>query len=123
MQTGAFSLSLSVKDIQKSKDFYEKLGFEKFGGDIEQKWLIMKNGDAIIGLFEGMFPKNLITFNPGWDQNSKELKSFDDVRGIQKEIKAKGVKLDSEVEESTGPGSFMVTDPDGNQILFDQHVG
>lgn len=122
MKVGAFSISLNVADIHKSKAFYEKLGFEEFGGDIEQNWLIMKNGDAVIGLFQGMFPKNLITFNPGWDQKSQELETFDDVREIQENIKSKDIKLDSEVEEDEGPGSFMITDPDGNQILFDQHL-
>ncbi|MFZ1529228.1 MAG: VOC family protein [Ferruginibacter sp.] len=123
MKLGAFSMSLSVKDIHASKAFYGKLGFIPFGGDISQNWLILKNGDAIIGLFQGMFPNNIITFNPGWDQNAKLVEGFDDVRDIQRHLKNEGVKLESEADESTtGPASFMLIDPDGNTVLVDQHV-
>jgi predicted enzyme related to lactoylglutathione lyase len=123
MKLGAFSISLAVKDIHASKDFYEKLGFSKFGGDIEQNWLILKNGDTIIGLFQGMFEANSLTFNPGWDQNAAALDDFTDVRDIQKELKANGVALMSEADEaSSGPASFMLMDPDGNPVLVDQHV-
>ena len=123
MELGAFSVSLSVKDIQASKAFYEKLGFSAFGGDPSQNWLIMKNGDHAIGLFQGMFENNILTFNPGWDQNTNTLESFTDVREIQGALKAKGVELLSEADESTsGPAGFMVMDPDGNTILIDQHV-
>ena len=123
MKLGVFSLSLSVKDIQASKAFYEKLGFTTFGGNIDQKWLILKNDQCIIGLFQGMFEKNMLTFNPGWDVNATKLESFIDVRGIQKELKAQGVVLDSEADENTtGPASIVLTDPDGNPILLDQHV-
>lgn len=123
MELGAFSVSLTVKDIQASKEFYEKLGFEFFGGDISQNWVILKNGDTVIGLFQGMFDKNMLTFNPGWDKNAQELDSFTDVRELQRQLKTKGVEFVSEADESTtGPASFMVMDPDGNPILFDQHV-
>ena len=123
MKLGVFSLSLSVKDIQASKAFYEKLGFTTFGGNIDQKWLILKNDQCIIGLFQGMFEKNMLTFNPGWDVNATKLESFIDVRGIQKELKAQGIVLDSEADENTtGPASIVLTDPDGNPILLDQHV-
>ncbi len=123
MQLGAFSISLAVQDIQKSKAFYEKLGFTVFGGDITQNWLIMKNGQHIIGLFQGMFEKNILTFNPGWDQEAQQLETFSDVRELQRELKAKGVALMSEADEdTTGPASFMTIDPDGNPILVDQHV-
>ena len=123
MKLGAFSISLSVKDIKASKAFYEHLGFKQFAGDLERNYLIMKNGDSIVGLFQGMFPNNIMTFNPGWDSNAKELESFDDVRDIQKALKAKGIQLESEADESTsGPASMMVVDPDGNTILIDQHV-
>lgn len=121
MKLGGFSISLSVKDIALSRSFYEKLGFAKFGGDEGQKWLILKNGETMIGLFEGMFPKNMLTFNPGWDQNGQNLDDFDDVRDIQKSLLTAGVKLDSQTEGSEGPGSIMLTDPDGNPILIDQH--
>ena len=121
MKLGAFSISLSVKDIARSKAFYEKLGFAKFGGDENQKWLILKNGETIIGLFEVMFPKNMLTFNPGWNQNAQNLDDFDDVRDIQKSLLAAGVKLDTKAEGSKGPASIMLTDPDGNPILIDQH--
>lgn len=123
MELGAFSVSLAVKDIRASKDFYEKLGFEVFSGNIEQNWLILKNGDHTIGLFQGMFQKNMLTFNPGWDSSARKLETFTDVRELQRRLKAKGAELVSEVEESTaGPGSFMLVDPDGNPILVDQHV-
>ncbi|WP_340200812.1 VOC family protein [Ascidiimonas sp. W6] len=123
MKLGAFSISLSVKNINASKEFYENLGFEVFAGDIERKYLIMKNEDSLIGLFEGMFKNNILTFNPGWDSNAKELDTFDDIREIQKQLLAKGVKLDNELADgSKGPGGFMVVDPDGNTILIDQHV-
>jgi catechol 2,3-dioxygenase-like lactoylglutathione lyase family enzyme len=123
MELGAFSVSLAVEDIHASKAFYEKLGFEAFGGEISQNWLIMKNGDSVIGLFQGMFEKNLLTFNPGWDQTANTLDSFTDVRDIQKELKGQGVEFDAEADTgSTGPAHFMITDPDGNQILIDQHV-
>lgn len=122
MKLGAFSISLSVKDIHASKQFYENLGFSVFGGNIDQKWLIMKNGNALIGLFQGMFEKNIITFNPGWDENAQNMDEFDDVRTIQKQLKEKGIKLESEAAENTsGPASFVLTDPDGNNILVDQH--
>lgn len=123
MELGAFSISLAVKDIEASKAFYEKLGFKNFGGDISQKWLILKNGDHIIGLFQGMFEKNMLTFNPGWDQDAHNLDSFTDVREIQRQLKAQGVQFISEADENTtGPASFITLDPDGNPILLDQHV-
>ena len=120
---GAFSISLTVKDIEASKAFYEKLGFKVFGGDISQNWLILKNGDHVIGLFQGMFERNILTFNPGWDQNAQKLDSFTDVRELQRQLKAQGVELASEADENTtGPASFIVMDPDGNPVLVDQHV-
>lgn len=123
MELGAFSVSLTVKDLEASKTFYEKLGFNIFGGDAAQNWLIMKNGDHIIGLFQGMFEKNILTFNPGWDQNANTLDSFTDVRDLQRELKAQGLNIESEADESTtGPASFVIVDPDGNPILIDQHV-
>jgi len=123
MNLGAFSISLAVKDIAASKAFYEKLGFRVFHGDIAQNWLIMKNGDHVIGLFQGMFEKNILTFNPGWDNNAQKLDTFTDVRELQRQLKAQGVELLSEADENTtGPGSFIAEDPDGNPILFDQHV-
>lgn len=123
MDLGAFSISLSVKDIQASKAFYEKLGFKAVMGDLSQNWLILKNGEHVIGLFQGMFEKNLLTFNPGWDQNAQKLDTFTDVRELQRQLKAQGLELMSEADESTtGPASFMVMDPDGNTILVDQHV-
>ena len=123
MELGAFSVSLTVKDINVSQKFYECLGFKSFMGDAAKNWLILKNGDQVIGLFQGMFDKNILTFNPGWDSNAKKLASFTDVRELQRIAKARGVKLVKEAEESTtGPASFMAVDPDGNQILFDQHV-
>ncbi len=122
MSLGAFSISLNVQNIQASKKFYEDLGFAVLGGDIQQNWLIMKNGHCVIGLFHGMFENNILTFNPGWDQEAKNLESFTDVREIQKRLKSKGISFSSEVDESTqGPGSFVIKDPDGNVILFDQH--
>ena len=123
MDLGAFSISLAVKDIGASKDFYEKLGFEVFGGDASQNWLIMKNGDHVIGLFQGMFEVNTLTFNPGWDSNARELDTYTDVRELQRHLKAQGVEFISEADESTtGPASFIAMDPDGNPILVDQHV-
>lgn len=123
MKLGAFSISLTVKDIQVSKEFYEKLGFEFFGGDASQNWLILKNGDTVVGLFQGMFEKNMLTFNPGWDGNAQELDDFTDVREIQRQLKGQGVEFIDEADESTtGPASFIVLDPDGNPILLDQHV-
>ena len=123
MQLGAFSISLAVKDIGASKAFYEKLGFQVFAGRLEQNWLILKNGDHVIGLFQGMFEKNILTFNPGWDQDARQLASFTDVRDLQRKLKAEGVTLVTQADESTtGPASFVAVDPDGNSILFDQHV-
>ena len=123
MELGAFSISLTVKDIQASKDFYEKLGFEFFGGDISQNWVILKNGDHVIGLFQGMFEKNMLTFNPGWDNNAQELDAFTDIRDLQLQLKEQGMEFVSEADENTtGPASFIVMDPDGNPILIDQHV-
>jgi catechol 2,3-dioxygenase-like lactoylglutathione lyase family enzyme len=123
MKLGAFSVSLSVKDLEASKEFYQKLGFEIFGGDASQNWLIMKNDDHVIGLFHGMFEGNILTFNPGWDSNAAEIDDFTDVREIQRRLKERGVALISEADESTtGPASFMMVDPDGNTILLDQHV-
>lgn len=122
MQLGAFSVSLAVKDIQASFDFYQKLGFVQFHGDIEQKWLILKNGETVIGLFEGMFESNILTFNPGWDSSANNLDDFTDVREIQKHLKASGITLTSEADESTsGPAEVTLVDPDGNVILLDQH--
>jgi catechol 2,3-dioxygenase-like lactoylglutathione lyase family enzyme len=123
MQLGAFSVSLAVKDLAASRIFYEKLGFAHIAGDPSQNWLIMKNGDAVIGLFQGMFERNILTFNPGWDGSSRSLPEFTDVRALQRTLKAKEVALLSEADErSSGPASFVVVDPDGNQILVDQHV-
>lgn len=123
MQLGAFSVSLTVKDIQKSKTFYEGLGFSDMGGSGADGWLIMKNGDTVIGLFQGMFEKNMLTFNPGWDQSAQSLGDFQDIRDLQKELKAKGYTFVSEADEATsGPASFMLIDPDGNPVLVDQHV-
>lgn len=123
MELGAFSISLAVKDIKVSKDFYEKLGFKEFGGDITQNWLILKNGEHLVGLFQGMFEKNMLTFNPGWNQDAQKLNTFADVREIQRQLKAQGVELVTEADENTtGPASLVVVDPDGNPILLDQHV-
>ena len=121
MQLGAFSVSLAVKDLQASLEFYQKFGFTVFGGN-SKNWAIMKNGEHIIGLFQGMFEKNLLTFNPGWNQHAQNVDAFTDVRELQKQLKAAGVVFATEADESTtGPASFMLADPDGNQILFDQH--
>ena len=123
MDLGAFYISLAVKDIQASKDFYEKLGFQVFMGDISQNWLILKNGDHVIGLFQGMFEKNIMTFNPGWDSSARQLDSFTDVRELQRQLKAQGIAFESEADENTtGPASFIIMDPDGNPILVDQHA-
>jgi catechol 2,3-dioxygenase-like lactoylglutathione lyase family enzyme len=123
MKLGAFSVSLNVKDIQTSKSFLENLGFQVFGGDVSQNWLIMKNGSCTIGLFQGMFEKNILTFNPGWDENATNLDSFTDIRELQRQLKAKGIRIETEADEETsGPASFVVVDPDGNPILVDQHV-
>jgi len=123
MKLGAFSISLSVKDIKASKAFYETLGFTAFAGDIEKNYLIMKNESALVGLFQGMFENNILTFNPGWDQSANTLENFDDVRTIQKQLKSKDITLEHEADETTsGPASFVVMDPDGNAILIDQHV-
>jgi catechol 2,3-dioxygenase-like lactoylglutathione lyase family enzyme len=123
MKLGAFSVSLNVKDINASKAFYENLGFTVFGGDLKMNYLIMKNGNSLIGLFQGMFESNILTFNPGWDENAKLLESFEDVREIQKILKDKGLDLNTEADENTsGPASIVLTDPDGNVILIDQHV-
>ena len=123
MKLGAFSISLSVKDIAASKEFYEKLGFSEFGGDAKQNWLILKNGHTVIGLFQGMFPKNMLTFNPGWDGDANSIDEFEDIREIQKKLKEAGIKLETEADQTTsGPASIMLSDPDGNPILIDQHV-
>lgn len=123
MQLGAFSVSLSVKDLQASQVFYEQLGFSVFAGQREKNYLIMKNGDSLIGLFQGMFEGNILTFNPGWDSSAQRLPAYDDVRDIQKQLKAHGVNLQKEADEnSSGPASFVVKDPDGNVILIDQHI-
>jgi lactoylglutathione lyase len=123
MQLGAFSISLAVKDIEASRAFYEKFGFKTLGGDASHGWLMLKNGDTVIGLFHGMFEKNILTFNPGWDQSAQTLSSFTDVRELQRQLKAQGVQLAPEADESTtGPASFMAVDPDGNPILVDQHI-
>jgi catechol-2,3-dioxygenase len=123
MELGAFSISLSVKDIHASKQFYETLGFSVFAGDIERNYLIMKNGNALVGLFQGMFEKNILTFNPGWDENASKLDSFKDVRDIQKHLKDHKLNLEQEADETTsGPASIVLMDPDGNPVLIDQHV-
>jgi catechol 2,3-dioxygenase-like lactoylglutathione lyase family enzyme len=123
MKLGAFSISLNVKDIKASKQFYESLGFRVFAGDLSKNYLIMKNGNALIGLFQGMFEQTILTFNPGWDEDAQKMEKFDDVRQIQRNLKSSGIKLMAEADESTsGPASLIVVDPDGNQILFDQHV-
>ena len=123
MELGAFSVSLNVKDIHASKSFYENLGFQVFGGDMSQNWLILKNGSCIIGLFKGMFEKNILTFNPGWDENATKLDTFTDIRDLQRQLKERGIKIESEADEQTsGPASFIVIDPDGNPILIDQHI-
>ena len=123
MQLGAFSISLAVKDIAASRAFYEKFGFTAFGGDPSQNWLILKNGDHVIGLFQGMFEKNMLTFNPGWDQNAGPVDGFTDVRELQRRLREQGVELAPEADETTtGPAYFMAIDPDGNPVLVDQHV-
>ena len=123
MELGAFSVSLTVKDIHASRAFYEKLGFAAFAGDVAQNWLILKNGAAVVGLFQGMFERNLLTFNPGWDGNAQKVASFTDIRALQRTLRERGVPLLQEADESTtGPASLMVVDPDGNPILLDQHV-
>jgi lactoylglutathione lyase len=123
MELGAFSISLAVKDIETSRAFYAKFGFKVFAGNASQNWLILKNGPHVVGLFQGMFEKNTLTFNPGWDSNASKLKTFTDVRDLQRQLKAQGVQLMTEADEtSTGPASFAVMDPDGNPILVDQHV-
>ena len=123
MELGAFSISLAVQDIEASKAFYEKFGFKVFAGDISQNWLILKNGDRAIGLFQGMFEKNMLTFNPGWDSNANKLDTFTDIRELQRHLKAQGIALLAEADEtSAGPASFVAVDPDGNPILVDQHV-
>ena len=123
MELGAFSVSLAVKDIHASKAFYEKLGFQAFHGDISQNWLILKNGEHVIGLFQGMFEKNILTFNPGWDQEAQPVDTFTDLRELQRQLKAQGLEFVSVADESTtGPASFVIVDPDGNPILVDQHV-
>ena len=122
MDLGSFSVSLAVKDLVASREFYEKLGFESIGGDPQENWLILKNRDHVLGLFQGMFEENILTFNPGWDQSANELDSFTDVREIQRELKNRGIALSSEADDSTsGPASVMLSDPDGNVILIDQH--
>jgi lactoylglutathione lyase len=123
MELGAFSISLAVKDLEASRAFYEKFGFKVFAGDASQNWLIMKNGNHVIGLFQGMFEKNILTFNPGWDSNAQKLATFTDVRELQRQLLAQGVQLEHQADESaTGPASFIAIDPDGNPILVDQHV-
>lgn len=123
MELGAFSISLTVKNIEASRAFYEKFGFTVFGGDASQNWLILKNGSHVVGLFQDMFERNMLTFNPGWDSNARRLDTFTDVRELQRKLKAQGVALISEADEATiGPASFIAVDPDGNPILVDQHV-
>lgn len=123
MRLGNFSISLAVKDLQASRDFYEKFGFVALGGDPSKGWLILKNGDHVIGLFQGMFEKNMLTFNPGWDSNAQTLSSYTDIRELQRQLKRKGVKLVTEADETTtGPAHFIAVDPDGNPILVDQHI-
>ena len=123
MELGNFSVSVAVKDLEASRKFYEKFGFTNFAGNAAQNWLILKNGDHVIGLFQGMFEKNILTFNPGWDSNAQKLNSFTDVRDLQRKLKSEGVALMTEADENTtGPASFMAVDPDGNTFLVDQHV-
>jgi len=123
MELGAFSISLAVKDLEASRRFYEKFGFRSFAGNPTQNWLILKNGDHVIGLFQGMFDKNILTFNPGWDSNAQKLPAFTDIRELQRRLKAQGVQFVNEADESTnGPASFIAVDPDGNPVLVDQHV-
>ena len=122
MKLGAFSISLAVKDLAVSKQFYQKLGFEIVGGDESQNWLIVRNGDNTIGLFQGMFDSNIMTFNPGWDAKCNSLESFDSVQDISQALESQGVELSSKPQSKSGPGSAMLVDPDGNTILIDQHV-
>jgi catechol 2,3-dioxygenase-like lactoylglutathione lyase family enzyme len=123
MELGAFSVSLAVRDLEASRSFYEALGFSVMGGDAQQGWLILHNASAVIGLFQGMFERNLLTFNPGWDADAQPINDFTDVRELQRRLKAAGIAIEQESDEaSSGPASFMVVDPDGNPILFDQHV-
>lgn len=122
MKLGAFSISLAVKDIHKSKEFYENLGFKYKGGNIDHNWIVLKNESAVIGLFQGMFTENILTFNPGWDENAQNTEDFDDVRAIQNHLKKLGIELTTETDETTtGPAHITLTDPDGNNILIDQH--
>ena len=123
MELGAFSVSLAVKDIEASREFYTKFGFRVIGGDAAENWLILRNGTTTIGLFQGMFDKNILTFNPGWNSEAQKLDAFTDIRSLQRQLKGQGITLISEADETTnGPASFVMEDPDGNQILFDQHV-
>jgi catechol 2,3-dioxygenase-like lactoylglutathione lyase family enzyme len=123
MNLGIFSISLVVKDIAASRAFYEKFGFKVFGGEQSQNWLIMKNGETLVGLFQGMIEKNTLTFNPGWDSNANLVEGYTDVRELQRQLKAQGVALSVEADETTrGPGYFIAIDPDGNPILVDQHI-
>ena len=123
MELGAFSVNLAVKDLAASRKFYETLGFSAFGGDADQGWLILKNGSAVIGLFQGMFERNMLTFNPGWNQEAQPSGDFADVRELQKKLKAAGIEFETEADETgRGPGSFLILDPDGNPVLVDQHV-
>ena len=123
MKLGAFSISLSVRDLRVSRDFYANLGFDVFGGDMDHNYLIMKNGDSIIGLFQGMFEKNILTFNPGWDQDCRELKDYADIRELHRSMKGKMIETEQEsLDGDSGPGSFVMIDPDGNPILIDQHI-
>jgi len=123
MKLGVFSISLNVKDLEVSREFYEKLGFSVFAGSKEYNYFIMKNGPTLIGLFQGMFPKNILTFNPGWDDEAKTLDNFEDVRTLQKRLKESGIKFETEADETvSGPGNFTILDPDGNPILVDQHI-
>ena len=123
MKLGAFSVSLSVQNLEASKAFYENLGFSQFGGSLESNYLIMKNESTLIGLFQGMFEGNILTFNPGWDANAQVVNDYVDVRKIQQKLKASDIEITNPADESTtGPASFMITDPDGNMILFDQHL-
>ena len=123
MQLGTFSISLAVKDLEASRQFYEKPGFSRFARDPSKNWLIVKNGEHVIGLFQGMFERNILTFNPGWDSNAQPLATFTDVRDLQRQLRASGLQFASEADEhTTGPASFMVVDPDGNTVLFDQHL-
>ena len=123
MNLGAFAISLAVKDIHASKAFYEKLGFEQTGGDIAQNWVVLRNRSHVIGLFQGMFEQNILTFNPGWDQAAQAVDEYTDVRELQRELRERGISFETEADESTvGPASFVILDPDGNPILVDQHI-